>query len=519
MNPIFSIGIQSLWDEVSHMPAGGVWWINTDRHEDAVSLLNQTLSAQQEEAQVAVVCMGADPHKIIKLDEDRGPKKIDLFSMQENENGLYFMRRDLLCSIIPNNYLVVFLCSNNAWKNIPPEKFHDWLSKSNKWVKHHHCTLLVLSPGNNSDAHTSRLLSEYGSLAGLASLRYQADSLLFDINFWSNEKGVSARQQLLIKQNSDGWILSQEELANVQPRTDEKEILSNIALLEGAPPLSEHWAVFDTNDAVFNAARTAQAATVIFVMGQNSQIEQLARYTHTLRRQRGSALKIVVRENGPSLRATDERLLLNCGANLVISNSAPLSRCLTLLESVQNQQFSRHVPEDLNTLFSNTEPLKLRGYQKWDVFCEAVQKIVNNTLLPADGKGVMVALRPAPGLRVEQALTLCRPHRMGDIMTIADSRLVIFLSFCRVNDLDTALNHIFPLPTGDIFSNRMIWFEDKQIASELLMMQDVKPERWTKPLPITTQPGKVINATHDGRHWRRYPEPHRLSAEPGDTPS
>ncbi|MGU0057659.1 BcsE family c-di-GMP-binding protein [Enterobacter hormaechei] len=28
-----------------------------------------------------------------------------------------------------------------------------------------------------------------------------------------------------------------------------------------------------------------------------------------------------------------------------------------------------------------------------------------------------------------------------------------------MNDLDTALNHIFPLPTG-ISSNRMVWFED-----------------------------------------------------------
>ncbi len=100
---------------------------------------------------------------------------------------------------------------------------------------------------------------------------------------------------------------------------------------------------------------------------------------------------------------------------------------------------------------SPSQPLKLRGYQKWDAFCEAVHNVMTNTLLPADSKGVMVALRPAPGLRVEQALTLCKPNRMGDIMTIGNNRLVLFLSFCRINDLDTALNHIFPLPTGDIF--------------------------------------------------------------------
>lgn len=62
-------------------------------------------------------------------------------------------------------------------------------------------------------------------------------------------------------------------------------------------------------------------------------------------------------------------------------------------------------------------------------------------------------------------------------MTIGDNRLVLFLSFCRVNDLDTALNHIFPLPTGDIFSNRMVWFEDNLISAELVQMRALAPEK------------------------------------------
>mgnify|MGYP003365591802 CR=1 FL=1 len=519
MNPIFTLGIQSLWDEVSHMPTGGVWWINTDRHEDAVSLLNQTLSAQQNDAKIAVVSMGENPNDIIEINDNRGPKKISLFTMQNNPDGLYCMRRDLLCTLDPKDYLVILLCSHNTWGNIPSAKLQHWLNKTQQWAKYHQCTLLILNPGINADTQTSLLLGEYRSLSGLASLRYQGDSQLLDIVFWANEKGVSARQQLLINQKDDGWHLAQDEVANVQPRSDEKTVLSNINILEGAPALSEHWALFDTNDAVFNAARTAQAATVIFSLSQNSQIEALARNIHTLRRQRGSALKLIVREGTACLRATDERLLLSCGANVVIPASAPLSRSLTLIESVQTQQYTRHVPEDLTTLLANTEPLKLKGYQTWDVFCDGVQKIVNNTLLPADGKGVMVALRPAPGLRVEQALTLCRPHRMGDIVTIADRRLVLFLPFCRVNDLDKALNHIFPLPTGDIFSNRMIWFEDKQIAAELVNMRDVKPELWTKPLDIAPKPKNVINATYEGNAWRRYPEPMRLSTETGEKPS
>ena len=198
---------------------------------------------------------------------------------------------------------------------------------------------------------------------------------------------------------------------------------------------------------------------------------------------------------------------------MVIPWNAPLSRCLTLIESIQGQQFTRYVPEDISTLLSMTQPMKLRGYQKWDTFCEAVSNMMSNTLLPENGKGVMVALRPVPGIRIEQALTLCRPNRTGDIMTIGDNRLVLFLSFCRVNDLDTALNHIFPLPTGDIFSNRMIWFEDNLISAEIVQMQMLEPEQWGKPLLMASDTKPVLNATHDGHAWRRTPEPLRLLSD------
>jgi len=516
VDPVFTLGIQSLWDEVSHMPPGGVWWMNIDRHQDAITLMNQTLAAQRQDAKVAAITMGEKPQSLVKLNTSHGPEKIRLFSMPKNENSLKWLHRDLLCSIDPAGYFFILLCAENFWQNIPPKRLRAWLNSLQRWSKYYQCTFLILNPENNADARLSLLLSEHNSLSGLAGLRFQGDSHLFDIAFWANEKGVSARQQLEVKWDDQHWQLAEREEAKIQPRSDEKDVLSTKSALEGAPPLSEYWSVFDTNDAVFNAARTAQAATIIFSVEQTSQIEQLARFIHTLRRQRGSALKIVVREIVASLRTTDERLLLGCGANLVIPWNTPLSRCLTLVESVQKQQFQRHVPDEIDTLLSMTQPLKLKGYQKWDIFCEAVHNTMNNPLLPDDNKGVMVALRPVPGLRVEQALTLCRPNRLGDIMTIGDNRLVMFLSFCRINDLDTALNHIFPLPTGDIFSNRMVWFEDKQIAAEIVQMRAVSAESWTAPLPVTPHKSTIINATHDGRQWRRTPEPHRLADTQGE---
>ncbi len=71
----------------------------------------------------------------------------------------------------------------------------------------------------------------------------------------------------------------------------------------------------------------------------------------SLRRQRGSAMKILVPGMRRPARAADERLLLACGANMVIPWNAPLFRCLTMIESVQGQKFSRYVPEDITPLY------------------------------------------------------------------------------------------------------------------------------------------------------------------------
>lgn len=42
---------------------------------------------------------------------------------------------------------------------------------------------------------------------------------------------------------------------------------------------------------------------------------------------------------------------------------------------------------------------------------------------------------------------------------------MLFLSTCRINDLDTALKFIFRLPVDEAFSNRVVWHQDVDIIS------------------------------------------------------
>ena len=181
MDIVYSLGISSLWDEVRHMPVGGVWWLNVDRYADAVSLLNHTLAAQDKQSQVAAIVMGDNPNKIIELEKNCGPEKVALFSMPNRYEGLQEMHRDLVCSLEPGNYLFILLCAENAWQNIKSDDLCNWLEKSYRWTNYHRCSLLVLNSGHDIDKQLSPLLREYRSLSGLASIRYQGDNHLFDI--------------------------------------------------------------------------------------------------------------------------------------------------------------------------------------------------------------------------------------------------------------------------------------------------------------------------------------------------
>jgi cellulose biosynthesis protein BcsE len=256
---------------------------------------------------------------------------------------------------------------------------------------------------------------------------------------------------------------------------DENQFLAQEGVLEGAPPLSSQWQLFNDNEGVFSRAQQANAATVIFSLAHNQDINTLAKMVHSLRRSRGNTLKIVVREISASLRYSDERLLLACGVNAIVPTAASLSRFLTTLEGIQGQQFTRHVPANLSALMQALQPLQQKGYLPLENFCTAVQQLMGNTLLPENDKGLMVALRPVPQLKPEQVLTLCKPRRFGDLVTLINDRIFLFLSSCRFNDLDIALKSIFSLPHDELFSNRVVWFEDNQILSEVHKIRQLTP--------------------------------------------
>ncbi|CCO68087.1 TPA: cellulose biosynthesis protein BcsE [Yersinia enterocolitica] len=510
MSRSFSLGVRKIWDELAVMQAPGFYWVNIERQVDANLFCQQLIRSQPENTRAALICSGQKPESLLNNIAHSGPSKLPLFTLPAQKNALKYLTHDLMRSLRPQQRLFILFAPANLWQTFTSEEMQRWLQHIQQWLEAQNCTLLVICHSTGINKIKNQLVSQHRYLQGLADLQWQQDNAQYVVSWWSTAKGVTANQLVLLEADDQGWSMADEiQQALPQSRNDEHLYLAETSILEGAPPLSTHWQLLESNTSLAQRAMTAHAATLIFALNQSEQIDKMAHQIHNIRRQRGNTVKIVVREMHASLRYSDERLLLACGANLIVPHVAPLSRFLTMLEGIQGQRFSRHVPEDINALLEALRPLQLKGYLPPTEFYQSVLQLMNNTLLPENGKGVLVALRAVPGLQARQALTLCHLRRYGDVVTVSDNRLLLFLSTCRINDLDTALSHIFRLPVAEAFSNRLVWYQDQEIISEMNRMMNT-PEAWQSTGDKKTYKQEV-DVPEQAERARRTPVPLTLN--------
>jgi cellulose biosynthesis protein BcsE len=507
----FSLGIRRIWQELSVMQSPGFYWVNIDRQSDANLFCRQIVAAQAENAQLALICSGDQADQLLATPLAAAINKFPLYSLPEKKAALLHLADDLMRELKPRNRLLILLAHASLWQTFTSDEMRKWAAQLGQWLQQQQCTLVILSHGSGVNKLKGQLAAEHRILNGLASLQGQQGSAQYLVHWWSTANGINANQLFTLTGGPEGWQGADDsnQPSPTPERNDESLCLAEQRILEGAPPLSASWQLFENNTKLMQRGMLTIAATLIFALYQSDEIDQLAHQIHSLRRSRGDGLKIVVREMSASLRYSDERLLLACGANLIVPHVAPLSSFLTMLEGIQGQRLSRHVPADIDNLLAGLRPLQLKGYLPLEDFSRAVTSLMENTLLPEDGKGVMVALRPAPGLSARQSMTLCHQRRFGDIMTVAQNRLFLFLSTCRINDLDTALRFIFRLPVSEAFINRVVWHQDVDIIDKIRLLR----QHIEFSLPATKlQPAAAKTTTAETEHLaeRREPIPFTL---------
>lgn len=456
---MMSLAVPGLRDEWMQMRQGALYWLAGERAEDSVLLARQVLAGMADEAQAILVVCGDSPDGVLDgLAADRGPGTLWPYAFAEEDAAgvLRVLGRELRRLRAPRGMAILLLAPASIWDSFDAGRLEAWCAAQHAWLAEHGCTLLVLSHAG-APMLCERLQGCSEPLAGLAQLLHSRGAPHYQLHYWRNALGVQGAGEMPLARRPDGFVARPAADAAGVPAaaSDQYRHLARRAVLEGAPPLSAHWRLFDDDAALLAAAEGATAACVIFSLDDNARVGALAEHLHHLRRRRGRELRLVVREMAPCLRYLDEQLLLACGASLIVPCGTSLSRFLTLLDSLHGHRWTRTLPEDLPAILARLRPPAQRGLLPRREFEALVGGI-----LAAERHGevshLLLHLRVAEGLNLTQVLGQCRLRRAGDLACASGGDLWLFLFGCRLDALERALGNLFRLPWRELFAARRL---------------------------------------------------------------
>lgn len=456
---LITLAIYGLLDQQTALRTGGVYWISVDQLTDAKALVRQFLNALPEHIPATLIASGHSPYSLIdELAPDRGPDKLKLFEIPQRQinPALATLPRDLNRAGLGSGSQVLLVLPATSWgEKVTAHRLQRWCQRLRDWLQEHQATLLVIAHGEAPHLH-QELLHINETVSGLARLYRHNGETCYQLHYWHNTLGVSAGQEFKLSIDDQGLTLIPHSEVDTQPRVadDQHVYLAERAVLEGTASLPKHWYVFETRQALLEQAQTARAATVIVGIDSSHQLLELAHQLHHLREKCGPELKIVVREMEPAVRYRDERLLLACGANLIVPEGTALSRFLSMIESVQGQRWQYSQNSDFETLLERQQPPPVRGLVSPREFYETVEQIYTGS------SGVvthqLLRFEPVSGLDPELILNQMCLRRYGDIACLVQGDFFLFLFACRADGLEPALGNICRLPWRDLFTQRHV---------------------------------------------------------------
>ncbi|WP_258632545.1 cellulose biosynthesis protein BcsE [Pseudomonas sp. B21-028] len=451
-----SLAIRGVPDEQLLMRQGGLYWVAVDRTRDVEALALQGLIALPQQHPASLVWCGHYPeHLVGALNERSGAGELRLFEVPEAviRLALKSLPSELSRARTPPGSLLLLMLPASSWQAFDAVRLQRWCSELRCWLREQRCTLLVLGYGQAPQLHAELTrLNEH--LSGLAQLYRRDGGIHYQSHFWHNDQGVCGAREFELDLLDSGFGLVQAEQATPPPtRTDDQRIyVAQRVVLEGAAAPSEQWRVFERRIDLLQQATQARAASVLVAVESDQQVEALARELYQLRKHCGTALKIIVREMEPCLRYRDERLLMSCGANIIVPFGNALPRFFSLVDSVQGQVWRRRrASSDLESLLARLRAPTLRGLLAPQEFLSVLDRIYSGA--SGEVEHQLLRLQPRRALAIEQCLHQITLRRFGDIATVVDGVLYLFLFACRSDGLASALGNICRLPWRNLFTD------------------------------------------------------------------
>jgi hypothetical protein len=333
------------------------------------------------------------------------------------------------------------------------------------WLKMKQVTaVFVFAKLNNHETHDIHLLSEH--LSGMCRIGGGSRGLEAKFLHWHSLEGDIALKNYALEESNSGFYRTSLPTSSSSLEKSSLHINLDPSVAECLASTSVDWIFLDSPLKLIHKLRDSPAPTIVLRFGFGTNILDLAQSVHTLRTVIGRGAKIIVHEDGLSLRHSYELLLLSLGANFVMHREIPVWRLPLIVKSLEDTLFNRDIDVPFDALMLGVEPTQLTGALNLFEFIEQVETVLTIT---KENKIPVVLFKGLtfPAQVPEEILKEIKLSRVGDLCACDDSSVYIFLLSCPAYHLKEIFDRIFSVSLDSIFINSNSWTSPEAITDQL----------------------------------------------------
>jgi len=369
------------------------------------------------------------------------------------------------------NNAIVFIHFNTAQINsVDDASLKLIMREYNDFSQKTGATLLFLISGPDITNYRFlfRCLNKF--LDGLMFVDNDSAMRVLEYDYWGHSKGIIASEHFQLSISGDQFVVQEalnKENKSLQESaiTDENEVWLVQNVVPEGTKLPAHYKMLKDNNALFNKGPKVEAATLIFSVTRYTDLSLLGKQCFELRKNCGRWLKLVIQNVDGVIRHQDECLLLTLGVNLILYSSTEPSRLLSQVQSIQGFQYTRPLPPSVEHVLKYTENTFSKGYLPFNEFTKQVE-VHSDSAVNLGVSGVLVKLELLPRIDPIHPLHLFHIKREGDVFSIAENTVYLYLHACRENDVNNAIKHLFKLTTSDFFAQQNVISDHFYIQQE-----------------------------------------------------
>jgi hypothetical protein len=401
------LGVSGMRDVTADMVSGGMYAIHVRTSSARFPLLASSLKSALATGLPCTVITGASPEDVLQrlqqsggfaVDELLADNRLMVFSSLDEFSKNMFrygpdrLLRELENFGIPERSFLIFDQADELLS------LHDLFLASQQikviaaWFKARQITALVTFCRSN-EQRIEALNALLDDLSGLARLGGDKDGIELTFTYWRTSIDIMAAKNFrLYIENLGTYAVSRRAMERAVPieqaltAADERghdsligladmsfpEPASLLPTFENVVPKHElqQYVYTDTDldvlkesiDGhlhrveslvdVLHACLGNPRSVIVLTFDGTTDVKELAKSVHLLRKSLGSNSQIVVREKGVAMTAAQKQLFMYSGANAVISKNTDIGQYANFLNAIRNQIFSKEIESNFDSILA-----------------------------------------------------------------------------------------------------------------------------------------------------------------------